>query len=515
MQQPLFHLPEPDSAVRDGDNAAAQVAAPRLRRINRDQLLLRTIDVEELIGEDHAARAIWEFTGRLDLSAFTKGMKAVEGRAGQPSLDPRLLMAVWLYAYSRGIGSAREVSRQCEQEPGLQWLCGMEPINHHSLSDFRVAQYAALESLMTQVLGVLSAEGLIKLERVTQDGTRIRALASGSTFRREETLQEHLKLAEEQVQAMGDPRQESGLNARCAQARKRAGRERVERLEAALSQLKQLSEHRSKSSQHEARASMTDAEARVMKRAGGGFEPAYNVQLSTDAEAGMVVHVAVTQSGTDAAHLAPALEAIEKTFGKMPDQVLADGGYITNENIVELDGRTELIGPLQTTNPAREEGSRKRRGIDEDFRNEKFVHEADINCYRCPAGKLLMYYKVESRRGDAVKVYRANQKDCQACAYKQKCCPQTATRQIHQVVPGPAVEAFAARMQRPEMQQIYRKRSQLAEFPNAWIKEKFRLRQFHVRTLKKVTMESIWAALTYNIQQWARLRWRPAHIVSV
>jgi transposase len=147
---------------------------PRLRSVDRDQFVLRAMDIEQFIPDDHAARALWEFTGRLDLAKFYEPMKAVEGHAGQPGNDPRLLIALWLYAYSRGIGSAREIERQCEYEPGFQWLCALKPINHHSLSDFRVEYQEALTQLFTQVLGVLSAEGLITLERVMQDGTRVR-----------------------------------------------------------------------------------------------------------------------------------------------------------------------------------------------------------------------------------------------------------------------------------------------------------------------------------------------------
>src|ERR1700687_833011 len=171
----------------------SESGATLLGAIDREQLVLRPIDIEQLIPEDHPARALGELTGRLNLTGFYEGIRSVEGHAGQPSWDPRLLIAVWLYAYSRGVGSAREVSRLCEDEPGFQWLCGMETINHHSLSDFRVEHDEALRDLFTQVLGVLSAEGLITLERVTQDGTRIRACASGHMFRREETLREHLK----------------------------------------------------------------------------------------------------------------------------------------------------------------------------------------------------------------------------------------------------------------------------------------------------------------------------------
>src|SRR5688572_10964820 len=181
---------------------------PRLKPINRQQLLMRSIDVEKLIESDHPARAIWEMLGQVDLSRFEEGIQAVEGRAGQATVSPRLLAALWIYSCSEGISSARELSRMCEYEPGCQWLTGMETINHHTLSDFRVEHKDALDGLFIQVLGLLSVEGLVDLKQVTQDGTKIKANAGKDTFRREERVKQHLAMAREQIQAMEDPRSE-------------------------------------------------------------------------------------------------------------------------------------------------------------------------------------------------------------------------------------------------------------------------------------------------------------------
>ena len=166
----------------------------RLKCVNRQQMILRAVDGEKLIEPDHPARAIWELVGRLDLSGFTAAIESVEGEAGRPAYDPRLLISLWIYAYSEGVSSAREVARRCEYHPAYQWLTGCEGVNHHSLSDFRVGHQAELDQLFAQVLGVLSAEGLIRLERVMHDGTKVKALASGKSFRREKTLREHLVL---------------------------------------------------------------------------------------------------------------------------------------------------------------------------------------------------------------------------------------------------------------------------------------------------------------------------------
>ena len=177
----------------------------RLKAVNRQQMILRAVDVEKLIEADHAARAIWELVGRLDLREFTAEIESVEGYAGRPAYDPQLLISLWIYAYSEGVSSAREVARRCEYHPAYQWLTGCEGVNYHSLSDFRVQHQAALDGLFAQVLGVLSAEGLITLERVMHDGTKVKALASGNSFRREKTLREHLEQARERVRRWAIP----------------------------------------------------------------------------------------------------------------------------------------------------------------------------------------------------------------------------------------------------------------------------------------------------------------------
>jgi transposase len=140
-------------------------AEPRLASINRQQLVLRSIDVERLIDEDHSARLIWQLIGRLELSLYYARIGAVEGRAGREHTDPQLLISLWIYAYSRGVSSARELARQCEYEPGCQWLCGLLPISHRTLSGFRSDHKAALDDLFVQVLGMMSAEGLITRRR--------------------------------------------------------------------------------------------------------------------------------------------------------------------------------------------------------------------------------------------------------------------------------------------------------------------------------------------------------------
>jgi transposase len=204
-------------------------------------MLLRTVEVEKLIDDDHGARSIWNLVGRLDLSLYYAQIAAVEGRAGRQHTHPQLLISLWLYAYSRGLSSARELARQCEYEPGCQWLCGLQAIRHRTLSGFRSEFKAGLDDLFVQVLGLLSAEGLITLERVTLDGTKIKANAGGNTFRRKEKIGAHLALAREQVRLMNaQSADEEKMAKRQAAARRRAARQRTSRLEAGWREVERL-----------------------------------------------------------------------------------------------------------------------------------------------------------------------------------------------------------------------------------------------------------------------------------
>jgi transposase len=181
---------------------------PLIRHVNRQQMSWRAVDVERLIGEDHPARAIWALVGGLDLRRFYEGIASSAEEGGRPAFDPQLLISLWVYAYSQGIGSAREVARRCEYDPAFQWLTGLDEVNYHTLADFRVQRQQELDELFTQVLAALSKEGLVTLEQVMQDGTKIKAQASVRSYRGEETIREHLERARRRVAEMGDPRNE-------------------------------------------------------------------------------------------------------------------------------------------------------------------------------------------------------------------------------------------------------------------------------------------------------------------
>lgn len=473
--------------------------------------MLRTVDVERLIEDDHSVRSIWELVGRLDLSLYHAQIEAVEGHAGRDHTDPQLLISLWLYAYSRGISSAREVARQCEFAPAFQWLCGLHAISHRTLSGFRSENKAALDDLFVQVLGMLSAEGLITLERVTLDGTKIKANAGGNTFRRKERLQAHLELARGQVRILNaEGEQEESRAKRHAAARRRAARQRASRLEAAVREVERLQQEKKHDrKEFVARASSTDPEAHVMRNGEGGTVPSYNLQLLTDTTHGLVVNVDATTDAIDYRQLKPALQRCQTTLGQKPRQLVADGDYTNHASVqAAADCGVDFYGSWQESWKPVERDACGRNGR---FLASAFPYDPKRDCFTCPAGQILTRH-ARMNRGNGVitHVYHAGKTVCANCPLRRQCAPQEARlawrRSITRMEEPAATTAFKTKMATAEAQQIYAQRSQIAEFPHAWIKERCGLRQFRCRGRLKATMEATWACLSYNLARWFSLR---------
>jgi transposase len=352
----LFDLGEPLPPP-----AAPAGGSPRLRFANRTQEEMRVCALDTLLPEEHPVRMVWAYVAGLDLSDLLAKIKAVEGAAGASATDPRILLALWLYATLRGVGSARELDRRCDPDTGevpFQWICGGVTLNYHTLADFRVDHVEVLDDLLTTSVAVLLEQDLVSMERVAQDGMKVRASAGASSFRRRGRLEQLLDEAQAQVEALkkeletdstaGSRRQEA--------ARQRAAEDRLERLRQALAQLPQVEARKPANKKDEARVSTTDPEARVMKMGDGGFRPAFNVQLATDTQTQIITGVDVTNSGGDQGKLAPMVEQHEERYEERPKEMLVDGGFAKKEDIekVEQAGTTVYAPPQTPKDPERD-----------------------------------------------------------------------------------------------------------------------------------------------------------------
>jgi len=425
---------------------------PRLRRPDRHQTLLVPLCPDELVPPDHEVRNVVAVVAKMDLSPFHETIKAVEGEPGRNATDPALLVALWLYATIRGESSARRLERLCEQSRPFQWLCGGVTVNYHLLSDFRTAHLDALDDLFTQCIAALVGKGLVKVERISQDGTRVRASAGAASFRREGRLQHLLEEARRYVEDLRrqfeDEAYAAEVGARRRAAQERAARERQERLEAALDELPDLKRRQEEAARRagkgvrgqrirekEPRVSTTDPEARVMKMADGGFRPAYNVQFATDTESRAVVGVDVTNEGSDGAGLSePMRDQVEERTGRKVQEHLLDGGYLRTEDVEQA--HAEDVALFVPPKPARKP---ERRGRE-----------------------------LEPRPGDSE-----------------------------------AVLAWKERMRSEEGQAIYKERASTSETVNADVRCYRGLARITLRGLKKAKCMALWSALAYNVMHFA------------
>ncbi len=339
--------------VQQAQAKAASMRAhgsPRLLQPNRLQVELRASDLESLLPEDHRARLVWGYVVRQDLSKLVEAVKARGANAGRAAIDPHILFALWLYATLEGVGSGREVTRLSQEHDAYRWICGGVSVNYHALNDFRAGNEALMDELLTDNVAALAAVGAISLQRVAQDGMRVRADAGAASFRRQASLQEHLSDAKELVQtiktqAQADPGQ---AKRQAHSAKLRAAKEREERIQAALEQLPEVAatKKRNGGKAEDARASTTDPEARVMKMGDGGFRPAFNVQFATECESQVIVGMDVVNVGSDMAQMVPMVEQVEQRLGRTPAQWLVDGGFPAHEQIDAVAGKTEVYAPV-------------------------------------------------------------------------------------------------------------------------------------------------------------------------
>lgn len=446
--------PSPPSSDRDAlfpDEACAAErrpggdpcgAAPRFQRAQRRQIEMQMLSLDQLIPEDHRARAVWQYVEQLDLTPLYDRIRAVEGHVGRAAIDPKILVALWLYATVDGVGSARRLDRLCVQSNDYKWLRGGVGVNYHTLSDFRVMHAEFLDQLLTQSVATLLHQDLIEINRVAQDGMRVRASAGGSSFRRRRTLEHCLAEAEEHLQELQQEAEEDSAaeDRRQRAARERAACDRAERIRRAIEELPEVEaklESRKKGSGESARTSTTDPEARRMKMADGGFRPAYNVQFTTTADSRVIIGCDVTNQGSDHGQMPPMLAQIQDRYGELPQEHLVDGGYANLQDIEHAAGQGVVIYA-----PVKEEQKKRERGED----------------------------PFASRKRDSE-----------------------------------SVAAWRKRMGTAEAQAIYPERAASAEFVNAGARNRG-LQQFLVRGLKKVKAIALWQALAHNFLRTVRLQ---------
>jgi len=345
----------------------------RYQEADRAQLRWDMVDLDSQLPQEHRARVVWAFVSGLDLAELYARIQAREGEPGRPPPDPKIFLALWLFATLEGVGSARQLDRLCDRDVAYRWLCGGVPMNYHGLSDFRSAHGDVLDRLLTDSLVALLAEGLVKPEEIAIDGTKIRASAGRGSFRKAARLAELEGLARRRVEQLkaelqGDP---AASEKRRQAARQRGAEDVARRAEEARRALEKLrAEKAERAKRHkkaeakagEARASLTDPEARLMRFPDGATRPGYNVQLAVAPGSCIIVAVETTDRRNDAGLAGIMLEQIKRRLGVEPRRVLADTTYATRQDVVDLAAQQiDVYTPVPLDKPTvSPESARKR-----------------------------------------------------------------------------------------------------------------------------------------------------------
>lgn len=425
---------------------------------DRSQPSWDLVDLEAWLPADHRARLVWSFCETLDLTGFYAAIGSREGRAGRPPADPRVLLALWLFATVEGVGSARELDRLVSRDLAYRWLAGGVSVNYHGLSDFRVEWSAELDRLLVESVTALVSEKLVTLDEIAVDGTKVRAPAASGSFTRGGRLERIERQAAERVERLrqeltSDPaagaRRRQAAQARAA----REAQDKVAKARAALEALREEKKKREKTHPQEEKGkrdpsvSLSDLESRRMRFADGAVRAGYNLQTVAVADKGLVVAVMATDRRNDQGLALPMVDQMALRYGLTPKRVLLDQGYASQADVEGLAQH--------------------------------------------PAGPVMVYMPPPSEKPD-----------------EELTAAGLIKRRAKRAKEPAAVQDWRARMQTPEAKTVFAGRK-LIERIHAHYKNRG-LGQLTVRGLAKVQAVALWHALANNLMVAHRLRTQPA-----
>ncbi len=335
----------------------------KLYEARRNVTSLEVVDWDGLIDRDHMARRILKVLDQLNLSTLYAKVNSKKDHQGRPAIDAKIILALWLYAYMQGISSSRVLAEYCKWEPGFRWILGHGlSIKHVVLSEFRKQLGEDLNDILTQVVSLMVASGIVDLDEVILDGTKLKANAGRSSFHTEKGLQTLQKEVAEKLNNLN-----SEGNKQRQQAVLQKKRERIEKGLAQVPAIQQAcieaAKHQKKGTRavKEAKASSTDPDARKMRFPDGSSGPGYNPQVMTTPKSGIIVDVKVTQERNDSNLMSPMLDSFKSRYGKHPKRILADTQYGVIKDVEEaLENKIDLYCPIRKGRKNSKEESKKR-----------------------------------------------------------------------------------------------------------------------------------------------------------
>ena len=316
-----------------------------------EQDLLLPPSLREWLPEDHLAFFVSDLIDQLDLSAITAVYEDEE--RGYPPYHPVMLTKVLVYAYCVGVFSSRKIQRRLAEDVAFRVLAAGNAPDFRTIADFRQTHLPTLRGFFEQVLRLARELGAPRVGRVALDSSKVKASASkhkamsyGRMRDKQQQLREEVKHLLDQAEAAdaaedaeyGPDRRGDELPAELQRRESRLKRIR-EAKRALEARAKDAAAAAGKSAESvkpdpKAQYNFTDPESRIMKGP-DGFVQAYNVQVAVDALQLIVGH-AVTQETNDKKQLMPMITTIEQQSGDTPEQLLADAGYCSDDNLTAI-----------------------------------------------------------------------------------------------------------------------------------------------------------------------------------
>ena len=481
---------------------------PKLLRPIRDQIVSKKTCLDDLLPIRHTARIIWDFVATIDHTIFESRIKSHIGGAGRPAIDPRILMTLWLYAYSEGIASGRKLNDLVLENDVYRWIAGDVSVNYHSIDDFRSKNAEQFDEVSAQLLGILQKEGFLKLKRVGVDGVKIKSKTKKTSFRKKEKLDKYIKEAKKHIKEIQKTNiNEEAVNERKKAARERAARERVEKLVSAKDEFEKLQAGKKGSRKDDVKVSITEPEARNMRFGNhGGFAGAYNVQVASDLDSGVMVGHVPTQDHNDAGGLMHILPEIRKNMGRLPEELVTDAQY-TNSNHLDYADKN---GVTLYSSEYLQEDSMSKSSEGNKFLKKNSKLDRDSGKLTCPAGNVFNLTK----RNDACYgtfsfKFKRKRRLCSQCPLKDKCCPDKKYEQRASFTfqTERTIKLFNEHKKRvgtEKAKKLFTLRFQ-SELVHAKMKQQHALDQLHVQGMKRVRAEVTLVMIIYNLLRYVSL----------
>ena len=471
-----------------------------------NQRVLFPSNLFDMLPKDHECFIYDDIFRQIDISDIVKKYSCL----GQNAYNPRLVVGILIYGYSKGVFSSRQIEKRCHEDIGFMYVAHLNCPNFRVLSDFRKDNPDFLKECFRQSALLAKQLGMVSLGHVSLDGSKFKANSSKHKAMsyeclnlREEELVNQIKELVAQAEEC-DQREDEQLQDKTGYeipdelkikekrlAKIREARKALEERESDLNPGKKIDGRK--------QISFADKEARIMGK-NGHYDYAYNGQISVDEKTQIIVGEHLSQNANDKEEVGPALEQIKETMGELPAKMSLDNGYMSGGNLEGLD-EAQVDAYVATGR----EGKKDLRPLEDSSREIKksdFEYDNDRDCFTCPGGHTL---ELKREGKDGRRGYQAERQACEKCAYRERCCKSEKgqARTINTDDKEPLRQKMNEKMEQEKSKEVYKRRKQIVEPVFGQIKNGG-FREFLLRGYKKASGEFSLACAVHNFKKIVR-----------